>query len=89
VRAGVPSIITPVSADQPFWGNLISSLGVGPKPILRRALTSESLAGAITIAVNDKQMQEKAAALGRRIMEENGVTNAVKLIEDYAKARNA
>ena len=32
-RAGVPSIITPFFADQPFWADRAFALGVGPEPI--------------------------------------------------------
>ncbi len=31
LRAGVPSIIVPFFADQPFWGQRVADLGVGPR----------------------------------------------------------
>ena len=34
-RAGVPSIVIPFFADQPYWGQRVADLGVGPAPILR------------------------------------------------------
>ncbi len=43
LRAGVPSIIIPFFADQPFWGERVAALGVGPKPIPRKKLTAEKL----------------------------------------------
>ncbi|MEW6379212.1 MAG: glycosyltransferase [bacterium] len=77
LRAGVPSIITPAMADQPFWGKRVAELGVGPNPIPYRRLSVERLLAAIRIATGNKDMQERAAALGRRIRSEDGVNRAV------------
>jgi UDP:flavonoid glycosyltransferase YjiC (YdhE family) len=79
--SGVPSIVTPFMGDQPFWGQRVYDLGVGPKPIPRRQLTAERLAEAIRIAVSDQEMHEKAARLGERIRKEDGIANAVAVIE--------
>lgn len=81
LAAGVPSIITPFFADQPFWGRRVYELGVGPRPIARRRLTSDNLAQAIERAVSDEAMRKRAASLGERIRAENGVAQAVKIIE--------
>lgn len=79
--AGVPSIITPFFGDQPFWGQRVYTLGVGPRPIARRHLTVDNLADAIQCAVTDRTMQKNAANLGERIRAENGVARAVAVIE--------
>jgi UDP:flavonoid glycosyltransferase YjiC (YdhE family) len=84
VRAGVPSIITPVFADQPWWGMRLYSLGVAPKPIPRKDLTAEQLADAIRIAVTDETMRERAAQLGERVRAEDGVGSAVRVINNLA-----
>ncbi len=81
LAAGVPSIITPFFADQPFWGQRVYELGVGPKPIARRGLTADNLTQAIERAVTDVEMRKKAASLGARIRAENGVAQAVAIIE--------
>jgi UDP:flavonoid glycosyltransferase YjiC (YdhE family) len=81
--AGVPSILIPFFADQPYWGHHIQRLGVGPKPIRRDKLNAASLAAAIRTAVTNQQMREKAAELGRKIRAENGVETAVHLFEQY------
>ncbi len=83
LRAGVPSIITPFSFDQSFWGRQVKRLGVGPAPIPLKRLTSEKLADAISTATSDTYMQQRAAALGERIRSEDGVTRAVEVIEHY------
>jgi sterol 3beta-glucosyltransferase len=81
LRAGIPSIVIPFFGDQPFWGQRIVSLGVGPAPIPKKQLTAEKLAAAITAAVSDPGMRERAAALGARISAEDGVATAARLIK--------
>jgi len=79
--AGIPSIVTPFFGDQPFWGQRVFELGVGPRPIPRQRLTVDRLAESIRIAVSDTEMREKAARLGERIRAENGIARAVAVIE--------
>ncbi len=81
LAAGVPSIVTPFFADQPFWGQRVYELGVGPKPIARRRLTADNLTEAIGRAVSDEEMRKRAASLGTSIRAENGVAQAVAIIE--------
>src|SRR5579883_1161510 len=50
--AGVPSIITPFFADQPFWAQQAYRLGVGTKPIARKRLTADNLTEAIQRALS-------------------------------------
>jgi UDP:flavonoid glycosyltransferase YjiC (YdhE family) len=83
LRAGIPSILIPFFADQPYWGAQIERLGVGPKAIRRDKLAAPRLAAAIRTAVTNHQMQEKAAELGRKIRTENGVETAVNLFNHY------
>jgi UDP:flavonoid glycosyltransferase YjiC (YdhE family) len=78
LRAGVPSILVPYSADQYFWGERVQKLGAGPKSVPRKELTEERLAAAIHAAVSSSSIKSKASALGERIRAENGVTNAVE-----------
>jgi sterol 3beta-glucosyltransferase len=67
--------------DQPFWAQRVVELGVGPQPIPRRQLTAGRLAAAITSALADARMQARAAALGERIRAEDGIGQAVGIIE--------
>ena len=82
LRAGVPSIVIPFFADQPFWGQRVAALGVGPAPIPRKKLTAERLAQAIHTAVTDQAMRQRAADLGVKIQAEDGVARAVTIIQD-------
>lgn len=79
LRAGVPTIIIPHTAEQPAWGRRVEELGVGPPPIARKHLTVEALTNAITRALTDTQMRTKAAILGEKIRAERGVEQAVKI----------
>lgn len=80
LRAGVPSILAPFFADQPFWAHRVMQLGVGPPPVPQKRITVERLAHAIRAATNDDGMRQRAAALGERIRAEDGVGTAVRLI---------
>jgi UDP:flavonoid glycosyltransferase YjiC (YdhE family) len=81
--AGIPSVITPFMGDQPFWAQRVYELGVGTRPIPRRHLTVDRLAEAIRLATSDLTMAEKAARLGERIRAENGIANAVAIVEQH------
>jgi UDP:flavonoid glycosyltransferase YjiC (YdhE family) len=81
LRAGIPTIVTPFMGDQPFWGQRIYELGVGPRPIPRRRLTVDRLAESIRIAVSDTEMQRKATRLGVDIRAEDGIARAVDVLE--------
>lgn len=79
------SVVTPFFGDQPFWGQRVYKLGVGPRPIVRRHLSIDSLGEAIRIATTDSQMRSKAADLGARIRAEDGVARAVAVIERHRR----
>lgn len=80
LRAGVPAVTVPFFADQPFWAARVAGLGVAPAPLPRRQLSAEALARAIEVAAT-AEVRERAAALGPRIAGEDGVGQAVTLIE--------
>jgi sterol 3beta-glucosyltransferase len=84
LRAGVPSVVIPFFGDQPFWGQRVAELGVGPEPISRQRLTAERLAQAIHGAVTDQTMRQRAADLGMKIRAEDGVACAVAVIQGIA-----
>ena len=81
LRAGVPSIVIPFLGDQPFWGRRVHELGVGPAPIPRSKLTVDRLTQAIREAVTNTAMRQRAAELGSKIQAEDGIANAVAIIE--------
>jgi len=85
LRAGVPSLVAPFFADQPFWGQRVAALGVGPAPIPQKNLTTDRLARAIRQATSDEKMRVRSAALGARIRSEDGVARAVEVLQEYLR----
>lgn len=85
LRAGTPSILVPFFGDQPFWGNRVADLGVGPAPIAQKRLTADRLAAAIRIATADQTMQARARNLSQRIQQEDGIARAVELFHTHVE----
>lgn len=82
LRAGIPNIVIPFMADQPFWGKRVYAIGAGPKPILVKNLSVEKISRAI--ANSDGEIFRKnAQIIGQRIRSEDGVAQAVVLIESH------
>jgi UDP:flavonoid glycosyltransferase YjiC (YdhE family) len=79
--SGKPSVIVPFGFDQYFWGARAEKLGVAPESLPFRQLTAEELANRIDGALSDATMAHRAANLGRRLKEEDGVARAIELIE--------
>ena len=82
LRAGVPNVVVPFTADQPFWGNRVNAIGVGPKPILVKNLSVENLTQAIAEA-ESSTTRKRAQFIGQSIRSEKGIDNAIMLIESY------
>jgi UDP:flavonoid glycosyltransferase YjiC (YdhE family) len=85
LQAGVPSVIIPFFGDQPFWGQRIADLGVGPKSIPRKKLNADRLAFAIDQAVNNNGIRQRAENLGKQIRTENGIKSAVDIFNRLEK----
>ena len=81
LRAGMPSLAVPFTADQPFWGRRAHRLGVGPPPIPAHALTADALAAALPLLA-DPATRRRAAAVGTVLRAEDGVGTAVRAIEE-------
>lgn len=71
MAAGKPSVIIPFFGDQPFWGQMVSKAGVGPRPILGKQLDANLLAAAIKQAL-DLWVVARARELGQAIISERG-----------------
>ncbi len=80
LRAGVPSMVVPFTADQPYWGTRIHVLGVGPAPLPVQRLTAQKLGRELTTMVYGAPMRERARMLGAALREEQGIANAVELV---------
>jgi sterol 3beta-glucosyltransferase len=59
----------------------LKRLGAGGKTLTRKGLSANKLANAIKNVLGDSGMADRAFSLGQQIAKENGVANAVSLIE--------
>ena len=82
LRAGLPALVIPHVIDQFYWGQKVYELGVGPKPIRRSNLEIKGLADSLVDLARNEKLRITASSLGEQIRSEDGVTNAVKLIEE-------
>lgn len=80
--AGRPSIIVAHMADQFFWGSELERLGVAGKTLKRKGLTGRRLSQRIKQVLAVSEMATRASTLGARMAQENGVSTAVRLIEE-------
>jgi len=79
LRWGRPSVICPLFADQPFFGQRVADLGAGPPPIAQKKLSAERLAAAL-MATQVAPVQAKAAEIGAAIRAEDGVGRLCDLV---------
>jgi sterol 3beta-glucosyltransferase len=77
LRAGRPSVVVPLAADQGFWARRVHRLGVSPPPLSARRFTAQALAAAIRIATGDPAIQRRATEIEGKIEAEDGVACAV------------
>lgn len=83
-RSGVPSILVPFTADQPFWANRLHGLGIAAAPLNPRKLTSEAVRSALAEATA-QPVREQARQVARQIASEpDGVTAAITRIDQLA-----
>jgi sterol 3beta-glucosyltransferase len=83
LRAGVPGMVAPFTFDQGFWGRRLAELGVGLPPIPFRRLTAANLAQAMAQLTGSETLQAQASDVGMRIRGEDGIAEAVRLVEGY------
>ena len=83
-RAGVPSVVMPLAADQFFWAARLRALGVAPAPLSQKRLDHDTLVKAIAFA-ECSDVRARASLLARAMTSEHGVQTAVSLIENVLK----
>jgi sterol 3beta-glucosyltransferase len=87
VRAGIPSVVVPWGADQPFWADRLVAAGVAAAPIPRASLDVERLAAALTEVSTDDAMRRRARALGASVAAEDGSAVAVRVLTEAGVLR--
>ncbi len=83
LRAGRPTLICPFLGDQPFWGKRVHALGAGPEPLPSKRIAT-GLASRLRKLVNEPSYRYQAAAVGRRIGDEDAAGAAVTVLERIA-----
>ena len=81
VLACKPTLVVPFGGDQPFWGQRIYDLGIGPKPIKRENLTVEKLADALIKLTHTPRFNVAVSEIGERMKYENGTLWAADIVE--------
>jgi sterol 3beta-glucosyltransferase len=81
LRAGRPTLVCPLSVDQPFWAHHVRRLGCGPQPQPMNRLRAESFAAALRELTETESYRTRAREVADGISKEDGVARAVSLIE--------
>ncbi|MDT0458156.1 glycosyltransferase [Streptomyces sp. DSM 41527] len=85
LRAGVPTVPVPVTADQPFWAARLASLGVATAPIPFADLSADHavdrLAHALTRATAAPDRRHHATEAAHRLAAEDGAGQVLKAVE--------
>ncbi|MFF0728614.1 glycosyltransferase [Streptomyces sp. NPDC004134] len=84
LRAGVPAVTVPVTADQPFWASRLATLGAATAPIPFRSLTAERLADSLEQAVKQQAHSRAATRASKHLATENGAGRTLKIIQQLA-----
>lgn len=86
-RAGRPSVVIPFVGDQMFWAHRLELLGIAPPALHSKALNAGTLSRALA-ATDDVAIRERAAVIGRRMREEDGLAAGVNKVEALAAKRS-
>jgi UDP:flavonoid glycosyltransferase YjiC (YdhE family) len=84
-RSGCPSVVVPFMDEQLFWGHKLQQAGLAGEPLPSHKADAETLAERINIVLSSKSMQLAAESVAQQMQGRNGVTEAVKLIEEVLK----
>ncbi|MHA4814897.1 glycosyltransferase [Streptomyces aculeolatus] len=80
LRAEVPSVPVPVTADQPFWAARLAALGAATDPIPFRALTAERLSGALSRAAGEPSYARAAKKAAAHMATEDGAARVLEAV---------
>lgn len=82
LSAGVPNTAIPFSVDQFFWAKRLSKLSVGPSAPPNNRWTEKNISDLIDKGMSDPVYKEKVVNLSKKINSENGVENAIRIIQN-------
>jgi sterol 3beta-glucosyltransferase len=81
LRHGIPSMAIPFGFDQMLWGKRIAELGLGPAPMDPNRIDVDILSESLVRMTEDPEIRANAQAMSVKIRKEDGVANAVRVIE--------
>jgi sterol 3beta-glucosyltransferase len=87
IKSGKPFLTCPVLyplGDQYFWGEIAFQKGLGLKPIPLKKMTIDKLVALVKELISNQYLYQNAASISNKLKFENGVDNAIKLIEFYS-----
>ncbi|TSB16071.1 glycosyltransferase [Streptomyces benahoarensis] len=88
LRAGVPSVPVPVTADQPFWAGRLATLGAATPPIPFADLSDDESADRLTAALiratTEPTHRTLANGAARRMEAEDGIAVVVSAVARLA-----
>jgi sterol 3beta-glucosyltransferase len=82
--AARPTLVCPVLGDQGFWAQRVKDLGVGPAPLPVRRLGVDELADRLTMLEQEASYRRRAQAISEELRLEDGVANAVGILEQMS-----
>jgi len=85
LRAGVPQVVVPFSADQPLWAEMVYQRGAGPRPLPRSRLQATRLAATLTATLHDASLHRRVRNLAEAVQREDGVGKAVEILSKIRK----
>lgn len=83
LRSGAPSVITPLTVDQPMNGKLISDAGYGAVTENLAKVSKDELGKALQKCAYDRKMQARCRELAARLHKEDGPGRAVDEIRRF------
>ncbi len=81
LRSGIPTVAVPFHFDQRLWAESVRRQGASPTPLRPKRLTADKLVKALDHAINDPSLVRRREEIKDAIAKEDGVRDAVALIE--------
>ncbi|HEY9839131.1 MAG TPA: hypothetical protein V6D23_01650, partial [Candidatus Obscuribacterales bacterium] len=76
-----PQLVVPHMMDQYFWGERVYQLGLGPKPLPRRALNPERLGQTIATILQNPGYRSAAVGISQKLQAQDGVNTLSDWLE--------
>lgn len=86
LTSGVPQVVVGYCLDHRFWGWRMHEIGVAPSALSRQTVTAKSLANAVRETLSDATFRSNASSIARSMAAEDGVANAVRILNDHLAA---